>query len=370
LTTINRPMDDEDDQELLKHISNDTSGIFITDGANSGLSGCGPSPVDLLLRAIQSLSESNSRSIAFTGSLIELATDKFYAYPYEKVPKCWHRLFSDASLVRVVAQKRLGQYVLAVNTIDKALIMAGGGDRNKDFQNFLERLHPLIPVSDLHTPSSFPITKPNIELRYPIARLKALSFESFQLHMEQSHTPIIFTDLLSPWVALRCWNSPRYYLDATMNGTRIIPIELGESYVSESFSQKLVPFTHFLRNILLSTSSSSVPLEYLAQYDLFSQIPSLRKDFATPDYCFTEPPLTPPDHPKVPYRPTSQPKCNIWMGPKGTKSPLHTDPYENIFAQVVGYKYFCLYHPEMTDYLYPRGFEDGVFMGNTSLVTS
>ena len=56
------------------------------------------------------------------------------------------------------------------------------------------------------------------------------------------------------------------------------------------------------------------------------------------------------------------------MGPAGTKSPLHNDPYSNIFAQIVGYKYFRLYSPCMTPSLYPRGIEGGIQMGNTSEV--
>ena len=80
------------------------------------------------------------------------------------------------------------------------------------------------------------------------------------------------------------------------------------------------------------------------------------------------PPQNPPDEPKVPYVATEEVIENIWMGPGGTKSPLHNDPYENIFAQVVGYKYFRLFPPKMTEMVYPRGIEGGIQMGNTSQV--
>lgn len=60
---------------------------------------------------------------------------------------------------------------------------------------------------------------------------------------------------------------------------------------------------------------------------------------------------------------------NAWLGPKGTKTPLHTDPFHNILCQVVGYKYVRLYAPEETPKLYPEAMDEtGIKMDNTSQV--
>jgi lysine-specific demethylase 8 len=110
---------------------------------------------------------------------------------------------------------------------------------------------------------------------------------------------------------------------------------------------------------------------YLGQHNLFHQIPKLQQDIRIPDYCYTAPPETRPasrlDLPAVP--PVDEPQKNIWLGPKGTRTPLHTDPYHNIFCQVVGHKYVRLYPPEATETVYPRGEdENGINESNTSSV--
>jgi lysine-specific demethylase 8 len=121
----------------------------------------------------------------------------------------------------------------------------------------------------------------------------------------------------------------------------------------------------------LDPESSALATGYLAQHDLFAQIPSLREDIAIPDYCFTSPP---PPHRSSPLAEKhsklaqlDEPLLNAWFGPAGTISPLHTDPYHNILSQVVGRKYVRLYAPKESEKLYARGVEDGgVDMGNTS----
>jgi len=192
----------------------------------------------------------------------------------------------------------------------------------------------------------------------------------------------------------------------TIGGRRLVPIEIGRSYTDEGWGQQIVTFGHFMREYLLPPSTSSpscsessnnhetvalngaeterpvdtvtnehydsAKIAYLAQHDLLTQLPSLRADILIPDYCFSSPPPPIPTHAPLPSaEELDTPLQNAWLGPPGTVSPLHTDPYHNILCQVVGYKYVRLYPPSATARLHPRGVReegDGVDMSNTSSV--
>ncbi|KAI9764945.1 MAG: hypothetical protein M1840_007970 [Geoglossum simile] len=213
-------------------------------------------------------------------------------------------------------------------------------------------------------------------LQFPIQRANSLSLSAFERHLSASKngpTPLIITNALSHWPALeeRPWKRPSYLLGKTFGGRRLVPIEVGRSYVDEGWGQAIVPFRTFLSDYFLSTPNDGQEVGYLAQHDLFSQIPSLRNDISIPDYCYTSPPQPIAGTPlaKKTIQRLEEPLLNAWFGPAGTISPLHTDPYHNILCQVVGKKYIRLYGPYESDKVYPRTVDQwGVDMGNTSQV--
>lgn len=340
---------------------------------------------------------------------MKLAYQKLHDVPYKEVKTCWRRLYTDASLWKVVSllesrkQSGVGEDVVkpteaewldqVVYILDMALILTAASEREELFELWFTALKgvvpELVPVASeserpakrrkyspdpvTNIPSTFPTTLPDPSpiLRHPIPRTQELSLSAFQTKVSNitTHTPLIIEGALSHWPALstRPWNNPSYLLTQTLNGRRLVPIELGKSYTDTSWTQRILPFSQFLRTHMLTPNPPETG--YLAQHDLFAQIPALRADMSIPDYCFTDPAPSPHlTHIKrVPK--LDEPLLNAWFGPAGTVSPLHTDPYHNILAQVVGYKYVRLYAPDQTARMYPRSVdESGVDMSNTSQV--
>ena len=322
-------------------------------------------------------------------SQLILANEKLHIFPFKDVKECWKRLYTDASISKAVSTikahiassghaRRLSEVWITevVKTLDMALIMAGGLRREGMIEELFIALQQHVNDS-LHSRKRkrtdndvFPVESyRSPELEFPIRR-SSLSLSEFKHYLEKP-SPIVITGALADWPAMQkqAWRRPSYLLEKTFDGRRLVPIELGRSYTDEDFRQVIIPFKDFMTNFLLTPNCETI--SYLAQHDLFSQIPALRKDIKTPEFCSTSPPPPPAGTPlanqNIPH--LEHPLVKAWLGPPGTISPLHTDPYHNILCQVLGKKYIRLYSPWETANMYPRGItEDGIEMSNTSRI--
>ena len=296
----------------------------------------------------------------------------------------------------------------AVRYLDMALIMAGGCMRERVIEeffrqlglfitekttNFLEptRKRPKFSIKASHTLLGVFSDEPTREpvLEFPIKRC-LMTLPAFQRHLDSTApSPLVLEGVIDHWPARRerPWRSLEYLLRKTLGGRRLVPVELGRSYTDDGWGQKIVPFGEFLDHYIVrgsqgqqstrssadkvneeSKASKEDEIAYLAQHDLFAQVPELRSDISIPDLCYTEH-STQVDGTIGAInakKRLDEPLINAWFGPAGTISPLHTDPYHNILAQVVGKKYVRLYSPLETERLEPRGEENGIDMSNTS----
>lgn len=363
--------------------------------------------------------------------IISIAYGKFYAYLYKDLPLSWRQLYTDASILKFSllflarAEFQNGEDTQEwtsegdlldgmIKALDLALILAGAGGYQRG-RRWIDKALALLQevcaegdtrfcaeddVGDhprkrakLASSQSLGVNaEPQFSTREPftppvknaIKRFKPMSLDEFQSYLDKSAKvragpePLIFSHITEGWPARTTnpWDTPAYLLSQTFNGRRLVPVEIGRSYVDEGWGQKIVPFRDFLRDYIdLSTFDASPRIEplkprtvaYLAQHQLFTQLPQLRNDILIPDYCYTAPPSHPTD-PSQDQPELESPMLNAWFGPPGTITPLHTDPYHNLLVQIVGRKYVRLYSPLQTERMRARGKEAGVEMGNTSAV--
>jgi len=263
-----------------------------------------------------------------------------------------------------------------------------------------------------------------------IPRIQAPSMEKFLTQYMIPRTPVILVGVLDSWPAFvdpkRRWSNLQYL--KSVAGRRTVPIEIGSSYLEDDWGQTLVTFDEFVDRYVLNnndknegisgrkkrrkekeednntedgdengddkdSSSKKKAVGYLAQTEIFEQIPALKRDFVVPEYCY----LVDRKLVKVLHQDNSDEdvlkqeneekedahgenedeedadsnnrrysevlleddipeedvlKVNAWFGPKGTVSPCHYDKYHNLLAQVVGKKYIRLLSP--SSQLYPH----------------
>ncbi|EPQ27869.1 uncharacterized protein PFL1_04613 [Pseudozyma flocculosa PF-1] len=145
------------------------------------------------------------------------------------------------------------------------------------------------------------------------------------------------------------------YLERIAGPGRVVPVEVGAKYTDDDWGQDIILWSDFLRlsgwaqaaaDPTAAAAAEDKPL-YLAQHDLLSQFPDLRRDMILPDYVYSSPPV-PPGVPG--YRPPGNDEAlilNAWLGPAATVSPPHFDMFYNCFVQVVGYKEIWLAPPDV-----------------------
>lgn len=278
----------------------------------------------------------SEQAIPRLDSLLEVAHERMsHAYRSSQSTLCWRRIYTDASLLRCIAEYAgpvpTPNAAECIARLDRAIIVAGpaGEGRLDLILLFISKLQRIVESKPsvllcLVSTSVHPPLLPRT-FAQPIPRLDVVpSLSSFL--SRSSRAPFILPGFVRDWPAMndRPWHSLDY-LRKVSGPYRIVPVEVGQDYRQDDWTQTLMPWDDFLDALVQShTDKSTAPVLYLAQHNLLNQFPGLRDDIVVPDYVYACPP--PPDN-YLAYCPPAnadQLVVNAWLGPAGTVSPAHT----------------------------------------------
>lgn len=336
---------------VLQHLESCLSAEFDYSNVNEAL--------DFLFRKSlnDSLTENTKVALSSVEAVLEKVWESFHTGSWADAPDDMRKLYSHASLLKtkLLLKTANDERILkkTIKAIDMGLLM-GNAFRNELtiaaslLCKALQQTFVEVPVKlcDNSKSNNNSCAFHRIGDHVPI--LHQPSLETFLRDYLKSKKPIKITGNMEHWPAINKWKDLNYLIK--LAGARLVPVEIGSSYADADWSQKLITLEEFINIHVVQEGEKST---YLAQHQLFNQIPELKDDIRVPEYCY----LADLDG--------EEPDINAWLGPKGTVSPTHYDPKNNFLAQVVGSKYIILYDPKWSEYLYPY---DDKFLKNTAQV--
>ncbi|KAK6010689.1 hypothetical protein OSTOST_24257, partial [Ostertagia ostertagi] len=291
--------------------------------------------------------------------LLDFAWERLNTGHFSEVDECWRLLYAAVSLVKSVRLASAGQVLSQLLILG---LLMGDGIPDQILQRYAQFCDGLLPVPSEIIESDMTLSVPrSLPNSVPIKAFDELSKWDFIDQFLTRAEPVIVRGLNNHWPACKTWSFDHLH---RILCHRVVPVEQGSKYTDSDWAQKLMTGSEFFATLL---EDKSRPL-YLAQHRIFDQIPQLCDDFSLPLYC---------DHCEVSLRSfpaavISQDSVNLrnrnvdkngWIGPGSTVSPLHTDPRENIFCQILGRKFFRLVPPSDSENVY--AFKDGIIT-NTS----
>lgn len=285
---------------------------------------------------------------------------------WKDVKLVWRHVYSFAALMKTFSLFKLGDIQAALKACDMGLLMGAPifdnilstlasklsslkkSDEKDAYQNIstVDNDEPVYKKTKSNTGEGI---ENKMESTFMIERVDSPSLIKFQEKYLHHQKPVIITNCMDFWPAM---SSHRWSIKYMQNvaGLRTVPVEIGDKYTSDTWTQTLMTVNDFIEKYIINKTQTG----YLAQHQLFDQIPELKRDIFVPDYCY----LSEIEDDNAPVL------MNAWFGPKGTVSPLHHDPYQNLLAQVMGSKYIRLYNRD-SSFMYVNS---GSILDNTSQV--
>ncbi|HSP99173.1 MAG TPA: cupin-like domain-containing protein [Candidatus Dormibacteraeota bacterium] len=174
----------------------------------------------------------------------------------------------------------------------------------------------------------------------PIERIDPPSVAEFQARYVKASRPVILRGAIRDWPAVRLWSGDYF---KRRYGDREVPVARardGSLYESKSG----VHFETIRIADYIDRLAPGQPIDLFMFFRIHEVLPDLFDDIVRPPYCSD----------------VRWFRSRLWFAGPDTKSPLHRDLPENLYAQVVGHKTFVMLDKRLTRMVHRHSFLSGV----------
>eukprot|EP00035_Acanthoeca_spectabilis_P009068 m.162349 g.162349 ORF g.162349 m.162349 type:complete len:474 (+) comp14601_c0_seq1:13-1434(+) len=252
----------------------------------------------------------------------------------------WRMSYVVGQTVVALCKARVGDQSAAIQRLDLAIITGGPSSELRELITMLappstalaaaQRQLSIKPPQNLPSyPSALSVQRVNYVADTPAAERKATFYDS----CFSGQNCGVIHGLQVGWTAAAVWGDIVALTES--HGHRWVPIEVG---TWPNLEERLVTVRQFFEEYFRPDIDTPATPAYLAQHNLFEQVPELQGHVSTPQW--------------INDVGGSLLEQSVWWGTSGTRTPLHYDTHDNFLAQVVGYKYVRLYAASQTPHLY------------------
>jgi ribosomal protein L16 Arg81 hydroxylase len=172
-----------------------------------------------------------------------------------------------------------------------------------------------------------------------IERRNKVTKEEFLEKYYATNTPLILTDMMSDWQAMKEW-CPNFLKEKYGKAEVEVQVDRNTDSNYEINSQKhkkIVCFDEYIDRVVGGGSTNDFYMVANNQTLEREEFKSLLDDIVMPEFL---------------DRQDTKQKVFFWFGPSGTVTPLHHDPMNLIMAHIYGRKRWRLIDPKYTPLLY------------------